>query len=376
MTNNNPFVIQGYKSPEYFCNREKETAKIVSAIENGRNITLYSLRRVGKTGLIQNVFHQLSTAKKYHLFYVDLYPTSNLTELITSIAQAILGSMDSNITKVIQQLGNILTNIGPQISYDTLTAQPTIQLNISSEEEAKITLEKIFSYIKSQDKLIVIALDEFQQILKYPEKNIEALLRKFVQETPNARFIFSGSQQEMLLGIFGSSHRPFYQSTEMLHLDFLEKNEYSRFISKHFTNYNKTISPEIIELILEWTKGHTYYVQFICNRLFSLGENDLTLDLLKILLSDILKENEQIYIGYRNFITINQWNLLNAIAKEESIKQITSQNFLRKYNLGTPSSVKSALSSLVDKELVYYDNQVYRIYDLFFQKWLKHSVHL
>lgn len=52
----NPFLITGYQGPDYFCDREKETASLMSALKNGRNITLISPRRMGKTGLIKNVF--------------------------------------------------------------------------------------------------------------------------------------------------------------------------------------------------------------------------------------------------------------------------------------------------------------------------------
>ena len=45
----NPFVTNGYVSPEYFCDREKETAKIVSLLTNENNIALISPRRLGKT---------------------------------------------------------------------------------------------------------------------------------------------------------------------------------------------------------------------------------------------------------------------------------------------------------------------------------------
>ena len=43
----NPFVTNGYVSPEYFCDREKETAKIVSLLTNENNIALISPRRLG-----------------------------------------------------------------------------------------------------------------------------------------------------------------------------------------------------------------------------------------------------------------------------------------------------------------------------------------
>ena len=52
----NPFLIAGYYSPDYFCDRETETEKITSALNNDRNVSLMSARRYGKTGLIHHVF--------------------------------------------------------------------------------------------------------------------------------------------------------------------------------------------------------------------------------------------------------------------------------------------------------------------------------
>ena len=43
----NPFLVYGYNSPEYFCDREKETDKMISALLNERNLTLISPRRMG-----------------------------------------------------------------------------------------------------------------------------------------------------------------------------------------------------------------------------------------------------------------------------------------------------------------------------------------
>ena len=52
----NPFVTNGYVSPEYFCDREKETAKIVSLLTNENNIALISPRRLGKTDWLRHCF--------------------------------------------------------------------------------------------------------------------------------------------------------------------------------------------------------------------------------------------------------------------------------------------------------------------------------
>ncbi len=54
----NPFILRGYISDAYFCDREKETIDLIREIKNGNNITLIAPRRIGKTGLVQHVYAQ------------------------------------------------------------------------------------------------------------------------------------------------------------------------------------------------------------------------------------------------------------------------------------------------------------------------------
>ena len=69
---------------------------------------------------------------------------------------------------------------------------------------------------------IVIAINEFQQIGNYPEKNVEALIRGLIQTLNNVRFIFSGSNKTILTRMFGNATQPFYQSTDMMYLSEIE----------------------------------------------------------------------------------------------------------------------------------------------------------
>ena len=55
---NNPFIVGGYLSPHYFCDREVETEQLIRNITNGRNVVIISVRRMGKTGLIRHCFYQ------------------------------------------------------------------------------------------------------------------------------------------------------------------------------------------------------------------------------------------------------------------------------------------------------------------------------
>ena len=91
--NINPFIYQGYNGPEYFCDRKEETRSMVSALYNGRNITLISPRRLGKTGLIWHTFQHIQSENKDALcLYIDIFPTKNQQELASMLGSAVLNT--------------------------------------------------------------------------------------------------------------------------------------------------------------------------------------------------------------------------------------------------------------------------------------------
>jgi len=367
----NPFLVSGYYSPEFFCDREKETERVIHALSNERNITIFSIRRLGKTGLIEHIFNKLKSEKKRHLFYIDILPTTNLSNFINLFASSLLGKLESKPEIFIKKIGEIFSGIRPVISFDPATGMPTLQLNIQSVEDADKSLQKIFTYLKESGKKIIIAIDEFQQITNYPEKNVEAVLRTNIQRAVGVNFIFSGSQKHILLSIFSQYGNPFYRSTEMMQLEMIPEKDYSKFIISKFEKGRKKISSSTVAKILEICRVHTYYVQFLCNRLYGLKDITITESLVKNTLESILKENEPVYVSYRHLLTDYQWKVLTAVALEGNAKLITSKDFIARHNLGTPSSVHSAVKALLSREMIYKEGDNHFIYDVFLERWLE-----
>ena len=93
----NPFVISGYHGPNWFCDRLLETKRLISFVKNGNNVTLFALRRLGKTGLIHHVFHQLAAAKKTACIYVDIFSTKSLKEFTNQLATAVYNRFPEKI---------------------------------------------------------------------------------------------------------------------------------------------------------------------------------------------------------------------------------------------------------------------------------------
>lgn len=368
----NPFILSGYAGPEYFCDRKDESQRILEAATNGRNIVLASIRRLGKTGLIKFFHDKLKKDTDIIPVYLDLMPTLDLSSFISLFAKSFFEQTSSFSNRTINKIKHWFSNVTPTISIDQLTGQPVLEFKFSSYGKAEKTLEEIFNYIKNDSRKFNIAIDEFQQIAFYPEKNIEALLRHHIQELNNATFIFSGSKRHILLEMFSSANRPFFQSCEFMDLKFIDRNTYADFIFDKFSSNGRNISMDNIDYILELTKSHTYFVQFLCNVIFSSEKKTIHKKDIDLMLNQILINNEAIYHSYRNFLTNNQWYVLKAIALNDGVKEPGSAQFLKKYNLPAPSSVLLAIKSLIDKELLYQENNLIYLTDLYFALWLKY----
>ncbi|MCX6272981.1 MAG: hypothetical protein NTU44_17555 [Bacteroidetes bacterium] len=224
----------------------------------------------------------------------------------------------------------------------------------------------------------VIAIDEFQQILSFPEKNTDSWLRTVIQELNNIQFIFSGSQQHLMVELFNSPSRPFYRSTQFMKIGKIDPTAYHDFIQYHFNQNHRILTEALTVLIIDWTQLHTYYVQLLCNRVYATGETNIRLEVLQAVIQNLLKEQETVFFNYRDLLTASQWSLLKAIAAEKSVYSLSSREFLTKHNLGTSATVLQSLAALIKKEMVYkeYDSEgkaFYCVYDLLFQHWIRHS---
>ena len=367
---NNPFLISGYESPAYFCDRKKETEKLLETLRNGRNITLTSPRRLGKTGLIKHVFHLLRQQDpKTAAIYIDLYPTESLYDFTQAFSSAVLGQLDSSPVKVLKRIASLFKGLRPSLTVDQVTGQPKVGLDIAAGTEAG-TLEQVFSYLKQTGKTCYIAFDEFQQIARYPEQNVEALFRSFIQDLHNVHFIFSGSQAHMLGEMFLSPKRPFYQSTSEITIGTIDEEAYFDFAAVFFKDQGRVLPKEVFHQVYDLYEGYTWYIQMVLNRLYAKADRSLDEELVQESIRDILRENEFYYQHLLQVYPKGQVKLMKAIAKEKKVKEIMAGAFISKYGLTATSSVKSALSRMLDEEIIYRSSNGYLVYDRFFGQWL------
>ena len=367
----NPFIYQGYESPKYFCDREVETKTLLSHLKNGRNVTLISPRRIGKTGLIKNTFYHLKEQEKdATCLYIDIFATKNLHDFVELLGVMVINEIMRKNASFIEKTISFFSALRPVLSMDPLTGEPSVSITVEPSKE-DITIQSIFNYLNDSEQEVYIAIDEFQQIAEYPEKGTEALLRSYIQFAQHVHFIFSGSKFHLMAEIFGSPKHPFYQSTEMMGLKPLDSDVYYDFCLQFFKEKGGNIEKDIFEYLYNMFEGHTWYIQCIMNRLYEANTNVESIEQVNAAILSILAGREPQFESLSQFFTNNQFSLLKAIAKEGIVAQPTAGRFIKSHNLSGASSTKAALKVLEDKELVYRKPEGYIIYDRFMDLWLK-----
>ncbi|NCB84650.1 MAG: ATP-binding protein [Bacteroidia bacterium] len=369
----NPFLITGYYSPDYFCDREKELNLLKKNIGGKNNTTLISPRRLGKSGLILRLFDDLKKEGNYSTLYVDIFATRNIEDFIKAITDSILKEFPEH-TSVGRKFWNFIKGIRPIIRFDQISGLPQVEITYQNEAEKTETLRSLWQFLENQDKPVVIAIDEFQQIREYPQSNMEAILRTEIQHLHNVVCIFSGSKRNMMIDIFSNTKKPFYNSTSFLNLEKIDRKVYADFINFHFLSNNYTISKDDIFYILEFTEGFTYHTQKICNKLYENRKPDIVKDDILLVINELLNENNIQYAQIKELLTTAQWNYLIAIAKGGKIQQPTAQEFIMKYKIGTPANSRRLLKALIDKDLILENLNTkwkdYQLYDVFLKHWL------
>lgn len=367
----NPFVYQGYEGPEYFCDREEEVKNIISALDNGRNLTLISARKIGKTGLINHTFHQIKKENKDAIcIYVDIFSTKNLQEFVETLCKAVIKDALDREKSFSSKVMVFFRGFRPTITPDFMTGMPTVSVSVVPVQ-AEYTLKSIFTHLNELNKPVFIAIDEFQQITEYPEKGTEAMLRSYIQFIHHVKFVFSGSKKHLMEEMFCAPNRPFFQSTQLMNLEPLKEDTYYDFAKKFFEAKKGSLSQEVFHDIYQRFDGYTWYLQAILNRLYEQGKKvETDQQVVEAILFHVntLAPHYQMLVS---FLTDNQFSLLKAIAHADVVEQPLGNEFIKRFELPSASSVKSALKVLVDKDLVYQSANGYIVYDRFLGLWLK-----
>jgi AAA+ ATPase superfamily predicted ATPase len=361
----NPFLTQGYLSPKYFCNRQRETKQILDALKSGNNLTLIAGRRKGKTSLILHSLrkHRGSSA------YIDIYDTSSLEEFSRTLIRGVIEQIGQPKAPWIKRASRFFTQFRPVLSYNPVSGEAELNVQFDQSEDELQNLEQLFEFLSKENQEVVLAIDEFQQILYWDNPNAEATLRSLIQRYPLVRIIFCGSNRKLMFELFNNSKRPFYHSSELLFLPKIDETTYLSFIKAHLGD--RILSEQNIQDCLRWCRGETYFIQRLFNRIYAQGKGTYKKEDLDVIRKKLILEKESEFQIQLRLLSKNQASFIIALGLSGGVSKPTSSDFLKKFNLSSTSTIAQNLTVLMEKDMVIVEDNEYKLADVFLEHWIR-----
>lgn len=371
----NPF-FSGINIPDkYFCDRVSETKSILETLENGSNIVMKSPRRIGKSSLIKHIFSQKEVKKKYNTFFVDVFGTKSMDDFTREFGREFMRSSSAKRLSGRKGLLRMMQNPYAQINLSPDGALSGFRVGLDGGVSPVVSLPEIMETLEKSRKPNIVAFDEFQTIQEYPEK-AAAILRGYIQQMNNTRFIFAGSSRHMLNRMFEQYNEPFYHSSSSFNLGLISMDAYVQYCREMFELFGKQIDSETVNFVYELFSGITYDMQKVMHETFFLTRRKgiATISTVKDALAEILSSYDQDFrAAFDQLQNQREKNLLVYVALQGQASGLTSAATLKRFNLDNASAVQNALKHLCSDEsnlLVKFGKASYKLNDKFFELWI------
>ena len=346
---------------EAFINRIEERSTLINRIKVNKHTVLMAPRRYGKTSLVMQVANEMKMAS----CSVDLlaaYSVEYVRDQIMDRAGRLAIELLPTIAKAKEKLVHIFKLMKPEVTLDVFGQKLSLQLSSEPLQDMTDVLLKLDETAKFFKKRAVIFLDEFQQISQLKNyHSIEASLRHAVERSENIVYVFSGSNRRLLQQMFGDSGRPLYRLCQVISIERMGKKVYA----DHLTHaakikWKKIVSDEVIERIFYHTELHPFYMNVLCQLLWSQNYTP-SIAVIDRIWHTYVKTQRQV-IGHDVMgLSPNQRKILTALAKTPT-QDIQSVNFIAPLKISA-SSAQQSTEILMQKDLIYVSNDHYRVLD-------------
>ena len=369
---NKPFVFGVATSGENFTDREKEMERLLSNFRHGVNTVLISPRRWGKTSLVQKVC-RLAESDELRIVYLDIFACRSDRDFYDAFASAVIKQTSSKWEEWVENAKLFLSRISPKIS---LGPDPTSEFSISLELNPKS--EDVTEILQLPEKIaekkgcrMVVCIDEFQQIGEFKDsKNFQKQLRSIWQLQKSVSYCLFGSKKHLMNELFEKKSLPFYKFGDAIYLDKISTSHWIEYICGRFEATGKKITRELAEKICLTVDNHSSYVQQLSWLLWIHTDKEATEEIFQEAVEDLLAQNTPLFEKQTEDLTTYQMNFLRAIT-EGIHTEFTTQENLRKYQLGTSANVSIIKRSLLKKELIETGRKQVYIADPVLELWLR-----
>jgi len=370
----NPFKYGGIVRGPYFADRTEELANLVQEMKNLSRVFLVSPRRFGKTCLLFNLMDKLRDIG-FATAYLDLNAYPDVRSFAAALTHVTSSALESNVEKLTKIFSG-LQRLRPKVSVGN---DGTLSATVEVAAEDRDALSALREGMRHADKLarkkckkLVIVIDEFSDLPKYDGQTLEKALRSEIQQHENIGYIFSGSEQSVMLSMIQDKKRAFYKLGRIMGLGPIDRGYYIDFIYNWLQKGGYKVKKRDLQKIFELGRDVPHSIQRLSYNLWELAREsrEITPFLIEKLTMVIAQQDSPHFELLWQSASQQQKTLLIALSMETHHRPF-SREFQLTYGIGPSSSIKASLDSLVRKGILFKTLEgSYQFSDTFMTYWI------
>ncbi|MEE8431010.1 MAG: ATP-binding protein [Candidatus Desulfatibia sp.] len=376
MVMDNPFKFGGIVRGPYFADRTEELDELTREMENLSRVFLVSPRRYGKTCLLFNLMDTLDEIGLSSA-YIDLNACPDIKSFAETFTHTASKGLETNTDKLIKMLSG-LHRLRPKVSVGhdgSLTAGVEV---VVQEKDGIAALIEGMNHAETlagkKNRKLVVIIDEFSDLIKFNGRHLEKALRSEIQQHEHIGYIFSGSEESVMLSMVKDRKRAFYKLGRIMNLGPISQDAYSDFIVNWLQKGGYTANRQDLHKIFELGQNIPHNIQRLCNILWEIARDDrvITPAMIDTLPVIIAQQDSPHYELLWRSASQQQKKLLIALSRTPGLKPF-SKEFQLTHGIGPSSSIKASLDSLVKKGILLRTLEgPYQFSDIFMTNWIEY----
>ena len=257
-------------APDDPVGRDDVIAALLDRARAGRFVLLTAPRRFGKTTLVHRL--RLVADGDPIVVIADLQGVRDLGMLAQRLAAAWRGLPVALPQQVLDHIASRVAGVS--------AGGLGVQLRARDPNDAG-PLESVLAVplevAERTGRRVLVVLDEFQEIA--PIDGADAIIRSQVQHhADRVSYVFQGSEESILLGLFDHGDRPLYGQAERFQLEPFDLELLAGFVVQRMSATGRRMSSAALELYLTITGGHPQRAMRLADQVWHRTDEGATAD--------------------------------------------------------------------------------------------------
>lgn len=371
----NPFDYGGPVSGPHFAGRHGELSAVTHRLTDHIGVVVTAPRRYGKSSLIKEACANLTASTPgAAIVGVNLLQTGSLAAVSGALLKNLYHVPGGPWHRLTQSLPGFLrrVRVQPSITFDshgqpTFSFSPSMTLDSAAEVVSDVyrVLDKI-----GEKHPAVLVFDEFQAVADL-SPHLPGLLKGLADEHRRVSLVLAGSKHHLMESLVLSKGAPLYNMLEHTALGPLAKDDWLPFLlARARTGGRPFADGAVAELLWQSSGPVPFDVQKLAYESFGQADVSISRTVVNRSLETLVRHQASDFAKTFERLSPGQRRVLKLLASATTMS-VGSSEFASAAGLANATSVRKALQSLEDAELVVSRANGLAVDDPFFATWLR-----